>query len=245
MGKMLDRREESKVVPPLVEGDRLTLKEFLRRYEADEDIIRAELIKGVVYVNSRRVRIDGKETIVPPISEEGHGQPQNKISTWLGIYQEYTPGVVASCPFTVRIADDMAPEPDVSLKFLPNYKDRSRSNSDIPELVIEIANTSASFDLGPKKEAYLDSGVKEYLVWRTERRLFDWFILKRKQYVRFEPDAEGIIRSETFPGLWIDVAAVQKWETSSFLAALNLGLASPEHAAFVAKLQAKAKRKKK
>jgi len=63
--------------------------------------------------------------------------------------------------------------------------------------------------------------------------------LHRKQ------DVEGIIRSVTFPGLWLDTKAVQNWETSSFLTTLQLGLASPEHAAFVAKLQAKAKRKKK
>jgi len=246
MGKMLDRKESSTAIPPLVEGDRLKLDEFLRRYEADKTAVRAELLNGVVYVNARRIVVNGKETIVPPISLEGHGRPQIRIATWLGVYDEHTPGVAASAPFTVRMAEDKAPEPDVSLSILPDYRSRPTSGEHrVPELIVEIANTSASTDLGIKFDMYQSAGVQEYLVWRTERRLLNWFLLVKQHYVPLEPDVEGIIRSVTFPGLWLDTKAVQNWETSSFLTTLQLGLASPEHAAFVAKLQAKAKRKKK
>jgi len=36
-----------------------------------------------------------------------------------------------------------------------------------PELIVEIAASSASLDLHDKKRAYRRSGVQEYLVWRT------------------------------------------------------------------------------
>jgi hypothetical protein len=39
-------------IPPLEGGDHLTRDEFERRYEAQPDIKRAELIEGVVYMPS-------------------------------------------------------------------------------------------------------------------------------------------------------------------------------------------------
>jgi Uma2 family endonuclease len=50
-------------------------------------------------------------------------------------------------------------------------------------LIIEVSRSSASYDLGAKREAYEKNGVKEYLVWRTEDAEVEWFVLKRKKYV--------------------------------------------------------------
>jgi hypothetical protein len=64
----------------------------------------------------------------------------------------------------------------------------------------------------------------------------DWFVLRGG---RFEPLplAEGIYRSEVLPGLWLDPAAVVRGDLARVLQVLQQGLASPEHAAFVARLQ--------
>jgi len=248
MGKLLDRNSTEPALPLLVEGDRLTLDEFWRRYEADTEVLRAELIDGVVYVNSRRVIVDGKEMIVPPISAEGHGRPQNRISTWLGFYSAYTPGVVASSPYSVRISNRNAPEPDALLEILPEFNDRfveagNSSLDNLPGLVVEIANTSVKRDLGPKFEAYQVEGISEYIVWQTESEIIDWFVLKQKKYVPLKANAQGILQSKTFPGLWLDIAAIRDSNMARVIDILKLGLASPEHAGFVAKLQANAKRK--
>jgi hypothetical protein len=48
----------------------------------------------------------------------------------------------------------------------------------------------------------------------------------------------GIVRSETFPGLWLDTAALLGFDLPVVLRTLQQGLAAPEHAAFVARLQA-------
>ena len=44
------------------------------------------------------------------------------------------------------------------------------------------------------------------------------------------------MRSEVFPGLWLDPRALLTQDWPRLLAVLGQGLASPEHAAFVARL---------
>ena len=50
------------------------------------------------------------------------------------------------------------------------------------------------------------------------------------------PAAEGILRSEVFPGLWLDPAALGRLDSKRIREVLQQGLALPEHAAFVAHL---------
>jgi hypothetical protein len=51
-------------------------------------------------------------------------------------------------------------------------------------------------------------------------------------------DADGVIRSQVFPGLYLHVASLLAEERASVLAILQQGLASTEHAAFVQHLGA-------
>jgi hypothetical protein len=53
-----------------------------------------------------------------------------------------------------------------------------------------------------------------------------------------EPDDNGILRSACFPGLWLDVTSLWTLDLQRMNSALQLGLATPEHAAFVEKLTA-------
>jgi hypothetical protein len=69
-------------VPPLAAGDRLTREEFLRRWEAHPEIKKAELIGGIVYMSS-------------PVSVD-HGDMDNHVTTWLGVYAAGTPGCAVS-----------------------------------------------------------------------------------------------------------------------------------------------------
>ena len=78
--------------------------------------------------------------------------------------------------------------------------------------------------------------MKEYLVWRVLDRAVDWFVLRAGEYQRLEPDGQGIVRSTVFPGLWLDVEALVRFDLAQVLRVLEQGLATPEHAAFVIKL---------
>jgi Putative restriction endonuclease len=81
------------------------------------------------------------------------------------------------------------------------------------------------------------SGVKEYIVWRVLDRQIDWFSLRDGQYERMSVDDAGLYKSEVFPGLWLDAAALVRGDIKTVVAALERGLASAEHAGFVARLQ--------
>jgi hypothetical protein len=78
--------------------------------------------------------------------------------------------------------------------------------------------------------------VKEYLVWRVYDRAVDWFLWEAGAYVDLAADDDGISRSRTFPGLWLDRPALLASDMPQVLARLQRGIASPEHQAFVTRV---------
>ena len=107
---------------------------------------------------------------------------------------------------------------------------------DAPAFVAEVAASSVSIDLHTKFQIYQRSGVREYLVWRVLEQAVDWFILRAGQYERLVPDTQGVLRSEVFPGLWLDTVALLRGDIGAVLVTVQHGLASPEHETFVARL---------
>lgn len=217
-------------VPPLRAGDRLTRAEFERRYEAMPDVTKAELIEGVVYMPS-------------PVSTDEHGAPHADTITWLGVYRAFTPGVQVGDNSTLRLDLSNEPQPDAFLRILPEFGGRSSTVDgyvhDGPELIAEISASSASYDLHDKLDAYRRTGVREYVVWRVWDRAIDWFVLREGQYELLTLSPAGLFQSEVFPGLWLDPAALIRGEMSRVIQVAQQGLASPEHAAFVGRLQQK------
>lgn len=101
-----------------------------------------------------------------------------------------------------------------------------------PELVAEVAASSAAYDLHDKKKAYRRNGVQEYIVWQIFENKLNWFHLSKGEYVPLEPDAAGILRSPLFSGLWLAVLSLLEGNMAQVLAVLQEGLNSPEHAEF-------------
>ena len=108
-----------------------------------------------------------------------------------------------------------------------------------PELIVEVASSSASNDLHAKLRLYRRNGTPEYVVWRTRDRAVDWFVLREGQYERLLPGPDGILRSEVFPGLWLDSIALLNDDRAAMTRVNQLGTSTPEHAAFVARLNPK------
>jgi Uma2 family endonuclease len=220
-------------VPPLENGDRLSRAEFERRYMAMPDLKKAELIEGVVYVPS-------------PVRLRRHGRPHAHLVTWLGNYESATQCVIIADNATVRLDLDNEPQPDVVLFIDPTRGGQTRIDpddyvEDAPELVAEVAASSASYDLNIKLSVYRRDGVREYIVWRVLDRQIDWFVLRDGEFVRLPHDDAGLYRSEVFPGLWLDPAALVRGDTQIVQTTLQRGLASREHADFVARLNPEAK----
>jgi hypothetical protein len=217
-------------IPSLQNGDRLDADEFMRRYHAMPEEVKAELIEGVVYMAS-------------PVSVF-HGNPHADVIGWLHTYRFATRGTDVAVDTTVRLDARNVPQPDATLYILPAFGGRVRISDDgyvhgPAELAVEISTSSVSYDLGPKLTAYARSGIREYIVWRTEDEAIDWFVLRNDAYEPLAPGTDGVSRSEVFPGLWLDTAAMATRDLDRTHAVLQQGLQSPEHGRFVADLQAR------
>jgi Uma2 family endonuclease len=108
-----------------------------------------------------------------------------------------------------------------------------------PELIVEIAASSASYDLREKRRVYRRNGVREYIVWQIYDGRLDWWALHEGEYLPLLPDEAGVVKSAVFPGLWLDVPSLIANNPAKILATLQQGIASEEHAAFAAKLAAR------
>src|SRR5713226_3859890 len=212
-------------LPPLHNGDRLTQKEFHRRYEAYPEDVKFELIGGIVYMASPLRRL--------------HGVYHLNLGALLARYVESTPGVEAVDNATTILGEESEPQPDLALRILPEYGGQSFTDKKdyinrAPELIAEVAHSSYGIDLHEKKDDYEKAGVWEYLVLCLEEQELYWFHFKSKR--KIAPDAKGVYRSRVFPGLWIDGRALLARDSRRVNQVLQQGLASPAHAAFVRKL---------
>lgn len=222
-------QEMSEVAPvellPLESGDRLSRCEFERRYQSRPGVKKAELVEGVVYMPS-------------PVRAKSHGEPHAQIMTWLGVYSAATPGVQLYDNATVRLDLDNEPQPDALLRLEPEQGGRSLISADdyiegAPELIVEIAASSASYDLHDKLQVYRRNGVQEYLVWQVYDGRVDWFRWTENGYSALAPDSAGMIHSQIFPGLCLVVSALLQGDIAQVLAELQKGLGTAEHAIFV------------
>jgi Uma2 family endonuclease len=214
-------------LPPLEFGDHLDQKAFHERYEAMPPDIKAELIGGVVYM--------------PSPAKMPHGRNTNKMAQWLGFYEIATPGLEVLDNATSILADDSEPQPDVALRILESHGGQSHENENeylvgAPELVVEVASSSASYDLHSKLRDYERYGVKEYVVVVVRQKAVRWFVHDGKAFVEHSADADGIFRSKLFGGLWLDPAALFARDLKRLREVVESGLASPDHAATLKRL---------
>lgn len=224
----------SKRLPPLENGDRLDQPTFHARYEAMPEDYRAELIGGIVYIPSPR--------------RLSHGETQSLVIRWLDEYAEATPGTEALLNNTQILGPDSEPEPDACLFIAPEYGGSVYADEDdylhgAPELIVEVSSSTESIDLHRKKQDYQKAGVREYVVLALRMQKVFWFVRQRGRYKETPLPADGIFRSRTFPGLWLDAEAMLRCHRPGVLAALKRGLAVAEHAAFVARLAKRAAKK--
>jgi Uma2 family endonuclease len=198
-------------------GERLSRPEFHRRYEQMPDLRRAELIEGMVFLES-------------PVRYRAHGKPQSDILHWLNTYALATPGTVALGSVTLILDEKNELEPDAILFRAPESGGRCRVNPEdylegAPELVVEISASTAARDYGRKLGVYRRHSVPEVLIWRTEKDIVDWFILRAGRYEPLEADPAGILRGEIFPGLTLALGSLFAGDLRGVLEELERGIA--------------------
>ena len=212
-------------LPGLITGERMNVEEFLRRWEELPYLKNAELIDGIVYVPS-------------PLSLD-HGSLDTLIHWWLAHYAHATPGCKAGSNITWLMLDS-SPQPDAFLRILPSRGGQSRDEklycAGAPELAVEICLTSTEVDFGPKLRLYQRAGVREYITIEIFGKRIVWRKLENAVYVSQQIPPDGVLRSQVFPGLWLDVAAFWDDDGAKMLAALNAGLSSEDHQLFAERL---------
>jgi len=213
---------------PLEPGDHLDRATFHARYEAMPPGIKAELIDGVVYMPS-------------PVKRR-HGKHSKKVLVWLDLYESATPGVEGFDNTTVILSPNAEVQPDSCLVIDAARGGQTREADDwiigAPELVVEVASSSASYDLHSKLREYERAGVREYVVVLVREPEVKWFVKREAGYEPVAPGEGALLRSEVFPGLWLDPAALLRLDSAALRAALERGLASDEHREFVERLAA-------
>lgn len=173
---------------------------------------KAELIGGVVYIPT-------------PVRMKSHAEPHGYIMTWLGYYCAHTADVKFADNATIRLDPDNEPQPDAVVWLAEGPGARARVSEDdylegAPDLIVEIAASSASHDVHEKMKVYRRNGVQEYIVWQTFEGRIDWFSLEAEQYVPLQPDPEGLVHSRIFPGLCMNVEAMITGDLAKVLAGL-------------------------
>ena len=212
----------------LENGDHLTREEFERRYRAMPALKKAELVEGVVYMAS-------------PLRYRRHARPHSQIMTWLGYYAASLPAVEVADNASLRLDANNEVQPDALMRLDERAGGRSRLTEDDylagpPELIVEIASSSAAYDRHEKLHVYRRNGVAEYLLWLVEDHKLEWYGLKDGRYIALEPDPTGTLKSRAFPGLWLDSAALLQLKMRDVLDTLESGLNSTDAAAFAERL---------
>jgi Uma2 family endonuclease len=196
----------------LENGDRLDRADF--EFLCDlQQVENAELIHGVVRMNAAAVRF------------REHGAPQARILLWLGTYAALRNGIEFADNTSIRFDQQNLPQPDALMFLPPEQGGCCRVAEDgylegVPELIVEVAASSVSFDAHEKKDLYESHGVREYILWRTEDHEIDWFLLRNSRYEKQPTDPRGLLRSELFPGLVLDTVAMLNGDIKAVLAAL-------------------------
>ncbi len=209
-------------------GDRLTRSEFERRYHAMPDCKKAELIEGIVYM--------------PSPASLRHSEPHARLLNWIGNYVNATPGARYADNPTNRLDTINEPQPDVALFIDPACGGQTRVSDDgyltgPIEFIAEVSVSSVSLDRGPKLRTYERHGVREYLIWRVDDNLLEWYVLRDDGFQLQPIPADGVYRGEVFSGLWLDSFAMLKHDGAAVTKTLNEGLATGEHKQFVEQLR--------
>ena len=221
--------ETRTALPWLVDGERLDRATFHDRYAAMPERMRAELIGGVVYI------------MASPLGLR-HGRSDAYAVFWLGYYGPFTPGTEVLDNASVFFEDYGKHQPDVVIRILPDHGGRTFDvggyYSNGPELIVEVSDSTLKKDLGLKLADYERAGVPEYVVLCMKPPAVRWHQRVDGRLVEVGPDPDGLHRSKVFPGLWLDPVALLAGDTRRLREVVDLGLATDDHAEFVARLAA-------
>jgi hypothetical protein len=135
--------------------------------------------------------------------------------------------LIGSDNATIRLNTDNDPQPDLCLlrQDGQTHFDAEGYIIGAPEMIVEIAGSSASYDFSEKRDVYEAAGVGEYLVFETIEGRIAWWQSKNGQFAEIQPK-DGIYKSALFPGLWLDADALRSANSLKLINTLQQGIES-------------------
>lgn len=204
-----------RIVPSLESGDVLDRDEYFLRGSVAPKKLKSERINRRVYL------------MMSPLRAQQHGNPHALLAGWLFNYTMSDPDWVVSDNATILLDLDNDPQPDLCL-YREGGQTRVNENGYLvgpPELIVEIAGSSASYDFGEKRDVYEAAGVGEYIVFETLEGRIEWWHHDGQKFVDLIVD-DGVLKSRRIPGLWLNMDALRSADAPRLIETLNLGLAS-------------------
>src|SRR5437868_7931576 len=177
--ELMPPRSPARPLPRLDNGEHMDQKTFHARYAAMPKGIKAELIGGQVY-------------IMPSPLHPLHGQHHSRLMGWLEVYLAGTPGTNVFDNTSAILSDDSEPQPDGCLFIRPEYGGQTRFDEEgwlvgTPDLIVEVASSSESYDLHEKRADYERYGVREYIVYAARQRQVYWWVRRGERYAALKP----------------------------------------------------------
>ena len=200
---------------PLRDGMRMRQPEFHRLYERMPENVRAELIGGVVYLEDPAVMM-----------KKQHGGLGHLVQHWISLYCDAVPDLEPYDGTTVILGEYGEPEPDATLRRPPaSHTEEGDFVESPPELVVEVSDATRTRDFGPERRDYERYGVAEYVIVDVRRDRVVWYVRDESdRFVILKPDADGLLKSRVFPGLWLDPGALLERDRKRLRAAVERGI---------------------
>lgn len=93
-----------------------------------------------------------------------------------------------------------------------------------PNFILDVFYSPDDPDYLRRHERFARFGVQEYFVAFVDDSPVQWHRLEAGSYSLVEPDADGILRSQAMPNLWIPLAALQERDWWMILAYIERGV---------------------
>lgn len=178
----------------------------------------------------------------PPPQNPAFDLANTLLASWLWTYTEATPGCQSGADANWAMFGD-ALRPHHYLRLSEKCGGQSFAEDEFwrgaPELLVEVAAESASSGLNWLEASYAKAGVKEYLVVLLEEKEVHWgraALTAEKGFDELPVEPDGLIRSQVFPGLWLNPPALLEGDATQLMKTLESGLLTPAHAEFAARI---------
>jgi Uma2 family endonuclease len=182
--------------PPPVHFDavrRFTIEEYYRLVEA-----------GILEEDARVELLDGQIIPMAPIGPEHHYLLDHLTVT---LSDQRTNRFMVGPGRSLPIRPHDVPEPDLVLYRPTGASRRQHLTAEDVFLVVEIADSTLSHDLGYKADLYRRAGVPEYWVLDVRHRCLRVFRLAGDRY-ETRIVREGRLSPQALPGVEVDVSAL-------------------------------------